>query len=149
MAGPLFEARFIVYWSESDAAGIAHFTTFFKMLEWTEEELLRDILGEAFTDPDKRSIIFPRVHASCDYKAPLRVHDTARISIDSAVIGKTSITWLFTIHNETLGVESAKCKVVAVSVEASTLRPIEVPSELKEALLKRGAVLRSGDPPLA
>jgi acyl-CoA thioester hydrolase len=36
-----FELRYRVYWSETDAAGIAHFTNILKIIEKAEEDLYR------------------------------------------------------------------------------------------------------------
>lgn len=135
----VYSKRVRVYWSESDAAGIAHFSSFFKFLEWTEEDFLAEVTGGL---PDKPSIILPRVHASCDYKNPLRVHDNARIDIVKVVLGKSSITYDFIVYNESLGVESAVCRITAVAVDPSSLRPVNLPSSLVEAMVKRGAELK-------
>lgn len=137
--GAVFSKRLTVYWSESDAAGIAHFSSFFKFLEWTEEDFMEEVLGSL---PSRPRIIFPRVHASCDYKRPLRVHDKVRIDIVAVLLGRSSITYEFIVFNETLGVESASCRIVAVAVDTETLKAVALPKELVEALLRRGAELK-------
>ena len=137
--GAIYSKRLTVYWSESDAAGIAHFSSFFKFLEWTEEDFMEEVLGSL---PSRPPLIFPRVHASCDYLSPLRVHDKARIDITDIIIGRSSITYEFTVYNESLGSESARCRVTAVAVDPGTMKPVKLPEALVRALVERGARLR-------
>ncbi len=137
--GAIYSKRLTVYWSESDAAGIAHFSSFFKFLEWTEEDFMEEVLGSL---PSRPPVIFPRVHASCDYLSPLRVHEKARIDMVSIVVGRSSVTYEFIVYNESMGTESARCRITAVAVDPSTLKPVKLPEDLVKALVGRGAKLR-------
>ncbi|MET1128277.1 MAG: thioesterase family protein [Thermoproteota archaeon] len=133
---PIFSWEGRVYWSETDAAQIAHFSTFFRYCEATEEELLQSAAGVKW-EPGKP--MFPRVHASCDYYAPLRVHDRYRVDVVGIEVGEKSITYEYEVHNLDLGVLAARCKIVTVAVDPSSFKPVKVPREVEEALLKLGA----------
>jgi acyl-CoA thioester hydrolase len=66
-----------VQFSETDMAGIVHFSNFFRYMERVEHAFFRS-LGFSIVDPpslaDER-VGWPRVHAACDYFAPLRFEE--------------------------------------------------------------------------
>ena len=145
---PVFEARYRVWWSETDAAGIVHFSNFFRYCERAEEDFLRSLgvcgceQGGAIRSP---KIVMPRVRASCDYEFPLWPGDEYSVSIDEVVLGRKSITYRFTIRNLTRGGRvSARCVIVAVVYDTERGVSIEIPGELREALLRAGAREREG-----
>lgn len=123
-----------VYWSETDAAQIAHFTSFLRYCEKTEEEFVISVAGRRSFPPE---ILFPRVHVEIDYYAPLRVHDRYRVDIENIDVGRKSITWHYTIHNLDLGVVSARCTIVTVAFDPKKWESIEVPEELRRLLEAR------------
>ncbi len=129
---PLFAVEGRVYWADSDAAGIAHFTSFLKYCERAEEEYIFNVMG----DPGGGipGIVFPRVHVECDYRVPLRVHDRFRVEIVGVEPGRTSIRWRFKIVNLTLQDVSAECSIVSVAVDSRTGRPVPLPEGLRRAL---------------
>ena len=122
-----------VYWSETDAAQIAHFTSFLRYCEKTEEEFLLGLGLERSFPP---RILFPRVHVEIDYLVPLRVHDEYRVDLEEVELGRKSITWRYRIHNLTLGEPSADCTIVTVAFDPSTWTSIEIPRELREKILE-------------
>ena len=133
----LFTARYRVYWSDTDAAGIAHFTSFLKYCERAEEDLIYSLAGKR----DYRSVgvLLPRVKASCTYHYPLYPGDALRVDIEDITVGGKSITYKFTIHNETRGNLSAECEIVAVAVDPRTMKSTELPKEFKQLLASIGA----------
>ncbi len=139
---PLFTARYRVYWSETDAALMMHFSNFFRVCERTEEEFLASLGLSQVGEPGKR-IIMPRVRAECNYKSPLRPGDLYRVDIVDIVIGRSSLTYSYRIYNETRGAISAECNIVAVTYDESKGSSVAVPAYLKEKLLSMGARLRS------
>lgn len=134
----LYSHRFVVYWSDTDAAGIAHFSNFFRWCEKTEEELFRSKLGSlpAIT---ALGIAFPRVKASCTYSFPLFLHDSIRVDVEDIEIGRKSITYRYKIFNESKGAEAAECEIVVVAVDLKEMRSIELPSVVKDILFSIGA----------
>ena len=70
-----FKAVRRVEFSETDMAGIVHFSNFFRYMETAEHAFYRS-LGFSVTLNDLEPPLgFPRVHAACDYKKPLRFED--------------------------------------------------------------------------
>jgi YbgC/YbaW family acyl-CoA thioester hydrolase len=62
-----------VQFYETDAAGIVHFSWYFRYMEEAEHALWR-AAGLSIAPPGSE-FGFPRVAVSCDYKAPLRFED--------------------------------------------------------------------------
>ena len=66
-----------VQFSDTDMAGIVHFSNFFRYMERVEHAFFRS-LGFSIVDKPvegEERVGWPRVHASCDYMAPLRVEE--------------------------------------------------------------------------
>ena len=66
-----------VQFSDTDMAGIVHFSNFFRYMERVEHAFFRS-LSFSIVDPPTQAeerVGWPRVHASCDYFAPLRFEE--------------------------------------------------------------------------
>ena len=120
-----FVARRRVEFRDTDAAGIAHFSTFFVWMESAEHELLRHAgvpLVEVVTEPlhgaagkddePAGTYSWPRVSAACDYKSAVRFNDELDIAVGLEAIGRSSVTWTFRF--EQAGRWVAQGRVVAV-----------------------------------
>ena len=70
-----FKATRQVQFSETDMAGLMHFSNFFRFMETAEHGFYRS-LGFSVVDLSRHPRLgWPRVHAACDYKKPLRFED--------------------------------------------------------------------------
>jgi len=128
---PVYSREDRVYWSETDAAQIAHFTSFLKWCEETEEEFIVRVAGRGWK---RGNIIFPRVHAECDYYYPLAPHERYRVDIVGVRVGNKSIEWSYEIHNLDAGRLSARCKIVTVAYDPVRGRAVPVPEDLRRLL---------------
>ena len=59
-----------VEFNETDMAGIAHFTNYFKYMEEAEHEFLRSRGLSVVLEDEKGKLGFPKMSATCDYKRP-------------------------------------------------------------------------------
>src|SRR5438093_7585595 len=76
-----FKATRRVEFSETDMAGIMHFSNFFRFMETAEHGFYRS-LGFSVDMPETDPRLgWPRVHAECDYKKPLRFEDLVEIHL--------------------------------------------------------------------
>ena len=62
-----------VQFHETDLAGIVHFSWYFKYMEEAEHALWRSV-GMSIAPPNPE-FGFPRVNATCDFKAPLKFEE--------------------------------------------------------------------------
>ncbi len=70
-----------VEFNETDLAGIVHFAQFFRYMESVEHAFLRS-LGHSVVMPQFHPPLgFPRVHASCDFRRPLRFEDVMELHL--------------------------------------------------------------------
>src|SRR5262245_29961735 len=70
-----------VEFSETDMAGIVHFSNFFRFMETAEHGFYRSLGFSVIMDQYDPPLGFPRVHAACDYKRPLRFEDMLEVHI--------------------------------------------------------------------
>jgi acyl-CoA thioester hydrolase len=76
-----FKAVRRVEFSETDLAGIVHYSNFFRFMETAEHGFYRSLGFSVTLDNFDPPLGFPRVHAACDYKKPLRFEDLFEIHI--------------------------------------------------------------------
>lgn len=76
-----FKAQRRVEFSDTDMAGIMHYSNFFRFMETAEHAFYRS-LGFSVVEPSLNPRVgWPRVHASCDYHKPLRFEDLVEIHL--------------------------------------------------------------------
>jgi YbgC/YbaW family acyl-CoA thioester hydrolase len=76
-----FKAQRRVEFSDTDMAGIMHYANFFRFMETAEHAFYRSLgFSVVAKDTDPR-LGWPRVHASCDYRKPLRFEDLVEIHL--------------------------------------------------------------------
>ena len=129
-----------VEFSDTDMAGIMHFSKFFQFMETAEHAFFRS-LGFSIDTRDLQ-VGWPRVDASCQYKAPLRFEDVAEIHLLVAEKKEKSIRYQFLFKNE--GVEVARGSVTTVCVkrdEQGKMRATAIPQPLASLIEEAPAEL--------
>ena len=90
-----FQVTRRVEFSETDLAGIMHFSNFFRFMESAEHAFFRS-LGFSVTGSRSRiAVCLPRVHAECDYAVPLRFEDEVQVRLLVERKGRRSLTYQF------------------------------------------------------
>jgi acyl-CoA thioester hydrolase len=133
-----FKLKRRIEFAETDMAGIVHFSNFFKMMEATEHAFFRS-LGFTIHGHDPVSTTgWPRVSASCDYRAPLRFEEEVEIHLLVAEIRTRSIRYQFVFRKVSDGTEVARGSVTAVcaAVDKSTgkLAAIPIPDAVRNCI---------------
>lgn len=70
-----------VEFSETDMAGIVHFSNFFRYMETVEHGFYRSLGHSVILPGHQPPVGLPRVHASCDYRRPLRYEDVVEMHL--------------------------------------------------------------------
>jgi YbgC/YbaW family acyl-CoA thioester hydrolase len=83
-----------VEWADTDMAGIVHFTAFFRFMEAAEHAFFRS-LGFSIHTRSPEQVGWPRVHAECDFKYPLRFEDSVEIRLLVRELREKSIVYAF------------------------------------------------------
>jgi acyl-CoA thioester hydrolase len=88
-----------VAFSETDAAGIVHFATFFRYFEDCEHAFLRAHgLQVHVNEPDGGFRGFPRVSASAEYLAPLRFEDAVETTLTVQEVRRSAVVYRFEVR---------------------------------------------------
>lgn len=107
-----FVCRRRVEFSDTDMGGIVHFGRYLVFMETAEHEFLRSLGTGVHREHEGRVIGWPRVAASCDYRAPARFGDLLEIHVDVLRKGDRSMTYGFRIERD--GILLAEGRMTAV-----------------------------------
>lgn len=92
-----FKVTHRVEFSETDMAGIVHYSNFFRYMEKAEHAFFRSLGFSIVMDQSDPPVGWPRVRAECDYKQPLRFEDEIEIHLLVTAKKSKSISYLFRI----------------------------------------------------
>ncbi|HEU0006250.1 MAG TPA: thioesterase family protein [Terriglobia bacterium] len=124
-----------VDFAETDMAGIMHFSNFFRFMEAAETAFFRS-LGLSIYPKDFHTVGWPRVHADCDFKSPLRFEDLVEVHLLVRAKGEKSLTYTFIFHklNEPPVREVARGTVVTACVSrdkaGGKMSAVPIPAEI-------------------
>ena len=76
-----FKLEKTVEFSETDMAGIVHFSNYFRYMEMAEHAFFRSLGFSIHSREQEPQIGWPRVQVSCEYKKPLRFEDRIEIHL--------------------------------------------------------------------
>ncbi len=130
-----FRTRKRVEFGDTDMAGIAHFSNFFRYMEIAETDFLRArglSVSMAYTG---LNIGFPRVAVACDYKRPARFEDILDIDVTIEEIGRKSIRYRFDFSRD--GKELAVGRITAVCCRHTAdhgMESMEIPEAMRAKL---------------
>ena len=124
-----------VEFSDTDMAGIMHYSNFFRFMETAEHGFFRS-LGFSICDLARNPRVgWPRVQAACDYRKPLRFEDEVEIHL--LVAEKRSKAITYQIRFRKLGgpepeeVARGRLTVVCVSLAPDgVMRATVIPDEI-------------------
>jgi len=122
-----------VAFSETDAAGIVHFSTYFRYFEDAEHALWRE--AGLSIHPEVSDIGWPRVAASCEYHRPLRFEQEFDISVVIAEITRRTVRYAGTIASRGERVAKATWKIACIAKQPDgSMRSTEIPASILERL---------------
>ncbi|GGP20641.1 thioesterase [Thermocladium modestius] len=129
-----FIAKYMVYLSDTDAAGIVHFANYLRFVERAEEDFYRSMgLPKIYE-------FMPRIEAFIRYESPIRRGDSISVELSLEEARTRAVRYGFNIFNDSTGIRAAYGHVAAACVEMSegTMRAIKCPREVIEAWTKVG-----------
>jgi len=131
--GERFEVRRRVLFSETDAAGIVHFSNFFRYFEDAEHALWRQ--AGMCIHQGKSPIGWPRVSASCEYHRALRFEEEFDVSVAIAEMTKRSIRYEGTITRNGERIASGSWKIACVNrLPDGSMKSTDIPTDVAERL---------------
>lgn len=127
-----------VEFSETDMAGIVHYSNFFRYMEAAEHEFFRVLGFSIVTRTVDAPVGWPRVHAECDYKQPLRFEDEFEVHMLVMEKRSKSLSYQFRIRklNVEPPVEVARgaLTVVCVTHQGGAMKATAIPQEIADKI---------------
>ncbi|MEX0716978.1 MAG: thioesterase family protein [Planctomycetaceae bacterium] len=116
---------------DTDAAGIIHFTAFYRYMEQAEHEFLRSLgLSVMHRLPDGATIGWPRVFAECSFKSPARFEDVLDVRIAIERRGARSLTMRHEFHLGEKLIAEGRMKIVCCLLRpGEPMQAIDIPPE--------------------
>lgn len=126
---------------ETDMAGIMHFSNYFRWMESCEASFYRSLGLPLISFVPGNVVGWPRVKASCDFKAPLRFNDVVEIRLLIKEVRTKAVIFLFQFRKveagKVLPAIVALGEIAAVSVTSASdgsLVAQPIPAEVRARL---------------
>jgi YbgC/YbaW family acyl-CoA thioester hydrolase len=118
-----------VQFYETDAAGIVHFSWYFRYMEEAEHALWR--MAGLTIHPPGSEIGWPRVAASFEFRRPLRFEDEFDVHLQVAEITSRTIRYTCLIAQENTTIAKGDLTIACVLKRpGEPMRSIEIPAEI-------------------
>ena len=134
-----FTATRRVEFSDTDLAGIVHFSNFFRYMETVEHAFWRSLGHSVILRGHEPPLGFPRVHASCDYKRPLQFEDVVEMHLLVAEKKARSLSFQIRFRrvqpSPTIDVALGRLTVVCVSKGGDgRMQAVPIPPEVADQI---------------
>jgi YbgC/YbaW family acyl-CoA thioester hydrolase len=132
-----FKLQRRVEFSETDMAGIVHYSNFFKYMEGAEHAFYRALGHSVVMQHVDPPLGWPRVHAECDYFKPLRFEDLIEVHMLVKEKKSKALTYVFRFYRLNSAREEVargSLTVVCVAHVDGQMRAVEMPKELAEKI---------------
>lgn len=128
-----FKVQRRVEFSETDMAGIMHYSNFFRFMETAEHAFYRALGYSVVMANFDPPLGWPRVRAECDYFKPLRFEDLVEVHMLVKEKKAKSLTYVFRFYKldgAREEVARGALTVVCVAHANGSMRAVEMPQEL-------------------
>lgn len=132
-----FKVQRRVEFSETDMAGIMHYSNFFRFMETAEHAFYRSLGHSVVMKDVDPPLGWPRVRAECDYFKPLKFEDLVEVHMLVREKKSKALTYVFRfykLNGERQEVARGALTVVCVAHVGGAMRAVEMPKELAEKI---------------
>src|SRR5436305_14715345 len=127
-----------VEFSDTDMAGIVHYSNFFRYMETAEHAFFRSLGFSVVTRQVDPPVGWPRVHAECDYKQPLRFEDEVEIHMLVSEKKSKSLRYTFRFRklngSAPLEVARGSLTVVCVTHQGGKMKDATIPKAIADKI---------------
>jgi YbgC/YbaW family acyl-CoA thioester hydrolase len=128
-----------VEFSETDMAGIVHFSNFLRFMEAAEHAFFRSLGFSIHTTGFSEPVGWPRVHVEVDFKYPLRFEDVVEISLFVREKREKSIVYSFVFRkmNEDPPREVGRGSLVVACITRDSggrMKAIPIPAAISDKI---------------
>ena len=133
-----FLYRTTVEFADTDMAGIMHFSNFFRFMERAEHAFWRSIGLSVHTGSGEDVASWPRVQATCEYRAPLRFEDEIDVEVSVKEIRSKAIIFGFRFRKVGAADFAAEGAITAVcaaySRQHGRMKAVDIPADVLERI---------------
>ena len=129
-----FTTRHLVQFSETDMAGIVHFSNYFRWMEEVEHAFFRSLDLSIVMTHEALEIGWPRVAAACEYFGPLRFEDEVELVMRVTKVGEKSFNYEVDFLWEGRRVALGKMTSVCCEMLDQGMRSIPIPPGIRKKL---------------
>lgn len=129
-----------IEFSETDMAGLVHFSNFFKYMETAERDFFEAAGIDLIRTKPGELVGWPRARAECKFSAPIRFGDSIDIHLAVKALKDRAIDYQFRIfrrNKDGRRTQAGKGHMTTVLSELTAsgeLRSIELPAQLRERI---------------
>ena len=137
-----------VEFAETDAAGMVHFSVFFRYMEEAEHAIWRkaglqihppSLSSSGGTGQPHSEITWPRISAHFDFKSPLKFEDEFEVRTEIATVTRSTIQWAHVVtRGETVIGTGTVTAICVTKLADGSIKSTELPEGL---ILRLRAVL--------
>jgi YbgC/YbaW family acyl-CoA thioester hydrolase len=118
-----------VQFYETDAAGIVHFSWFFRYMEEAEHALWRE--NGLSIHPEQSDIGWPRVGAACEFHRALKFEQEFDVTIRVTEITKRTMSYVCEITQDGQKIATGTLKIACVSkLPDGSMKSVEIPEDI-------------------
>ncbi len=134
-----------IEFSETDMAGLVHFSNFFRYMETAERDFFEAAGVDLINTRPGEVVGWPRVRAECKFSAPLRFGDTIDIHLAVKSVKDRSIDYQFRIFrrnadgSHTQAGKGQMTTVLTALTASGELRSIELPDSVRSRITEAPA----------
>jgi acyl-CoA thioester hydrolase len=124
-----------IEFSDTDMAGIVHFSRFFIFMETAEHEFLHSLGTSVSTEWEGNKLGWPRLAATCEYFHPAKFEDILDIHLSIARKGTKSITYKFSITKGDVRIAQGQVTTICcICNPGEPIRSIPIPDFIAEQI---------------
>lgn len=124
-----------IEFSDTDMAGIVHFSRFFVFMEAAEHAFLRALGTSVSTEWDGNKIGWPRLEATCTYLSPAVFEDVLDIHLKVIRKGTKSLTYRFDFFRGETAIACGELSVVCcICNPGEKIRSIPIPDFITDQI---------------
>jgi len=130
-----------IEFSETDMAGLVHFSNFFRYMEIAERDFFEEAGVDLVRTEPEDVVGWPRARADCKFSAPVRFGDTIDVHLAVKAVKDRSIEYQFRLFRReadggrTQAGKGAMATVLTRLGAEGELRSVELPAHVRERIV--------------
>lgn len=130
-----FTATHRVQFSETDMAGVVHFSNFFRWMEEVEHAWFRSVGLSVAMLNDEAHVGWPRVSTTCDFFAPVRFEEEVTLILRIVKLGEKSLNYEVEFRSAAgKRIALGKTTSVCCQITPEGMKSIPIPPAIRQKL---------------